>query len=94
MDGAINALTRCLAVELGSRGIRVNAVSPGLIDDTDIKPTVGSELVQEFNESALKAIPLHRKGLPTEVADATYFLATCQYASDQVIEVDGGWSAI
>lgn len=93
IDGAINAMTRSLAVELGTKGIRVNAISPGLIDDTDIETNMSREQLHEFAESTVNAIPLRRKGLPAEVADAAYFLATCQYASGQVIEVDGGWSA-
>ena len=93
IDGAINAMTRSLAVELGSRGIRVNAISPGLIDDTDIQTNMSQEQLQEFASSTVNAIPLKRKGCPAEVADTALFLATCQYISGQVIEVDGGWSA-
>lgn len=93
IDGAINAMTRSLAVELGTKGIRVNAISPGLIDNTETETNMSREQVHEFTESTVNAIPLRRKGLPAEVADAAYFLATCQYASGQVIEVDGGWSA-
>ncbi len=93
IDGAINAMTRSLSVELGSRGIRVNAISPGLIEDTDIQTNMSRDQLQEIADSTVNAIPLKRKGRPTEVADAGYFLATCQYVSGQVIEIDGAWSA-
>ncbi len=93
IDGAINAMTRALAVELGSREIRVNAISPGLIDETNIQTNMSQEQLDEFADATVKAIPLKRMGRPAEVADAAHFLATCQYASGLVIEVDGGWSA-
>ncbi|ARV63314.1 oxidoreductase [Nostocales cyanobacterium HT-58-2] len=93
IDGAINAMTRSLAVELGPRGIRVNAISPGLIDDTNIQTNMSREQLEEFTDTTVQAIPLKRMGRPNDVADAAYFLATCQYVSGLVIEVDGGWSA-
>ena len=93
VDGAINAFARSLAVELGARGIRVNAVSPGSIGNTGIDPAKGGEHIEGFNRRALARIPLQRFGTPSDVADAAVYFATAPYATGQVIEVDGGWSA-
>jgi len=77
------ALTKSLAKELGSRGIRVNAVAPGLIA-TDMTET--TTLPQGLS------IPLGRSGRPEEVADAVLFLVSdmAQYITGQAIVVDGG----
>lgn len=93
VDGAINALTRSLAVELGPRGIRVNAVSPGIIADTEVKHAKGSEHVKAFKDNAMKVIPLRRSGEARDVADAAAFLVTSPYVTGQVVEIDGGWAA-
>lgn len=81
--GIIGA-TKALSTELAKRKITVNCVAPGLID-TDM--TAGPE-----EEMILGAIPLRRKGTPTEVAAATDFLLSDQagYITRQVISVNGG----
>lgn len=91
--GAVNALGRNLAVELAPRGIRVNVVSPGLIQGTEIKNNLSADKLGVFWEETIARIPAHRAGDPRDTADAAYFLATCSYASGQVIEVDGAWTA-
>lgn len=91
--GAVNSMTRALAVELGPRGIRVNAISPGYIEDTDIQSNLSKEQVENFAESTKAKLPLKRAGQSDEVADAAFFLATCGYVTGQIIEVDGGWTA-
>lgn len=91
--GAVNSMTRALAVELAPRGIRVNAISPGYIEDTDIQSNLSKQQVENFAQSAKAIIPLKRAGNSDEVADAAFFLATCGYVTGQIIEVDGGWTA-
>lgn len=91
--GAVNSMARALAVELGPRGIRVNAISPGLIEDTDIQSNLSKEQAENLAESAKAKLPLKRAGQSDEVADAAFFLATCGYVTGQIIEVDGGWTA-
>jgi 3-oxoacyl-[acyl-carrier protein] reductase len=78
-------LTRAVAREVGSRGITVNAVAPGLIDGT---PAADPALAPR----ALGLIPLGRKGAPADVAAAVVFLASDEagYITGQVLHVDGG----
>ncbi len=85
--GAVAALTRCIALEYGPRGIRANSMAPGIID-TPMLPS------QEDNERwANTTIPLRRLGEPRDVADVALFLASeeSRYITGEMIFVDGGW---
>ncbi len=76
-------LTKTLAKELGSRGIRVNAVAPGFIN-TDMTKDLDTSKFTDF-------IPLKRLGEPEDIAKAVKFLAVdADYVTGQVLEVDGG----
>ena len=85
--GAIEALTRQVAVELGRKNVRVNAVAPGIIV-TDMSERVRNEAGAEIK----KRILLRRFGTPEEVAGCVHFLASdaSAYITGQVITVDGG----
>ncbi|MFQ5960002.1 MAG: SDR family oxidoreductase [Candidatus Methylomirabilales bacterium] len=86
--GAINALTKALAVELAPRKITVNAVAPGVIE-TDM-----SREILELAPDEVKArILLRRLGTPMEVAYAIMFLASryADYITGQILHVDGGF---
>ncbi|MFB6112722.1 MAG: SDR family NAD(P)-dependent oxidoreductase [Halodesulfurarchaeum sp.] len=85
---AIEGMTRQLATDLGPDGIRVNAVSPGLID-------VEREQTEEWDrtrKAVLDATPLDRMGTVEEVADVCAFLASgmASYVTGQVLHVNGG----
>ena len=81
-------LTRALAVELGSRGVTVNAVSPGPIH-TGMTAVIPEEAKGKF---ARRRVPLRRYGLPEEVAHATLSLAlpAASFINGVVLPVDGG----
>ena len=81
------ALAKSIAQELGSRGIRANAIAPGFIIP-DMTAKLSDEVKAEWN----KRIPLRRGGTPEDVANIALFLASdmSSYVSGQVIQVDGG----
>ena len=80
-------LTKSIAQELGSRNIRCNAIAPGFIE-TEMTGALDEKVVQGWRDS----IPLKRGGLPTDVANATIFLASdmSAYITGQTIHVCGG----
>ena len=81
-------LTKALAKEVGPSGIRVNCISPGLID-TDMNKSVDESAIKEMEEET----PLGRMGSPEEVAKAMEFLASDEssFITGQVIPVNGGF---
>jgi 3-oxoacyl-[acyl-carrier protein] reductase len=87
--GGLEALTRTLAAELGPRGIRVNAVSPGFLT-TGMALRMDHRILKKRQEH----IPLGRSGEATEVAPAILFLASSEasYITGHTLVVDGGLS--
>lgn len=83
---AVNGLTVSLARELDSKGIRVNAVAPG-ITETDMMKAVPREVI----EPMIASIPLRRLGQPEDIANAFVFLAPdeASYITSVVLSVDG-----
>ena len=83
---AVNGLTVSLARELGPKGIRVNAVAPG-ITETDMMKAVPKEVI----EPMIQRIPLRRMGQPEDIANAFAFLASndASYITGVVLSVDG-----
>lgn len=89
----IDQLTRCLAIEWGPRGIRVNAIQPGPIEDTEgmarLAPT------PDYRAKTERAVPLGRFGTKSEVADLALFLCSdaARYITGAIIPCDGGLGA-
>lgn len=86
--GAINSFTKALAVEVGRRGILVNAVAPGVIEtemSQDVRDLAGDEIISN--------IVLKRYGRPEDIAEAVWFLCSdlSGYITGQVLSVDGGF---
>jgi NAD(P)-dependent dehydrogenase (short-subunit alcohol dehydrogenase family) len=88
----VDMLTKCLALEWGSEGVRVNSIAPGAVDDTEgmsrLAPT--PELKKHYAES----IPLRRFARKDEIADLALFLCSdaAQFITGAVVLCDGGQS--
>ena len=83
----IIGFTKSIAIELGSRNVRCNAIAPGFIE-TEMTKNLPAEAVEKW----LTDIPLKRAGTPEDVANTALFLASdlSSYISGQVIQVCGG----
>jgi NAD(P)-dependent dehydrogenase (short-subunit alcohol dehydrogenase family) len=92
--GGVVAMTKQLAAEGASRGIRVNCVSPGMI----LTPATEGDLLAPGHpmREIARHIPLGRVGQPVEVAKAALFLASddASYITGANLVIDGGWSAV
>ena len=84
--GAVIALTKALAKELGPSGIRVNCVAPGVIL-TDMCANVDPEMLEEMAQES----PIGRNGSPMDVAKAMEYLAEATFVTGQVLSVNGGY---
>jgi 3-oxoacyl-[acyl-carrier protein] reductase len=84
--GAVIALTKALAQELGPSGIRVNCVAPGVIL-TDMCAAVDPEILESMASDA----PVGRNGTPEDVANAMAYLADAQFITGHVLSVNGGY---
>ena len=84
--GAVIALTKALAKELGPSGVRVNCVAPGVIL-TDMCANVEPEILEEMANDA----PVGRNGTPMDVAKAFAYFADADFVTGQVMGVNGGY---
>ncbi len=84
--GAVIALSKALAKELGPSGIRVNCITPGVIL-TDMCAEVAPEVLAEMAEEA----PVGRNGTPEDVAKAMAYLADAEFITGHVLSVNGGY---
>ena len=84
--GAVIALTKALAKELGPSGIRVNCVAPGVVL-TDMCASVEPEILAEMAQET----PAGRNGTPEDVAKAMEYLAQAEFITGQVLPVNGGY---
>ena len=86
--GAVIAMTKALAQELGPSGIRVNAVAPGVIQ-TDMCKNVDPEVMEELRQET----PLEMLGKPEDVAEAIFYLCSdgAKFVTGTVLDVNGGY---
>ena len=84
--GAVIALTKALAKELGPSGIRVNCVAPGVIL-TDMCANVDPQILAEMAQDS----PVGRNGTPMDVAKAMEYLADAEFITGQILPVNGGY---
>lgn len=84
--GAVIAMTKALAKELGPSGIRVNCVAPGVIM-TDMCADIDPEVLEELRSET----PIGRNGTPEDVAEAIEFLANAKFITGQILGVNGGY---
>ena len=88
----VDMITKCLAVEWGPEGLRVNSVIPGPIDGTEgmdrLAPT------EKIRNAVIKSVPMQRMGDPEDVALACLYLGSdaARYVSGTVMGADGGWA--
>ncbi len=84
--GAVIALTKALAQELGPSGIRVNCVAPGVIR-TDMCATITDDVLAGLAEDT----PVGRNGTPEDVAKAMVYLSEAEFVTGQILGVNGGY---
>ncbi len=89
INGAVEALTRALAVELAP--IRVNAVCPGLVD-TPLHAGLAPEQRQAVFEAYAQATPVKRVGRPEDLAQTVLYLMSNEFTTGSVIYTDGGYT--
>jgi NAD(P)-dependent dehydrogenase (short-subunit alcohol dehydrogenase family) len=90
---AIDQLTRCAALELAPKGVRVNAVNPGVtVTNLHRRGGMNEENYEAFLTRSRETHPLGRPGDPSEIADLIYFLASEQsgWITGETIAIDGG----
>ena len=93
--GGVNMLTRVMAAEWATRGVRVNAIAPGYFDN--IMRDAGTEHARpEKQEQVKRFTPLERRGRPDELVGPVLFLASdaSSYVTGNILFVDGGYTAI
>ena len=83
--GGLNAATKSLAIEYASKGIRVNAVAPGVIKTPMHSP--------ETHDFLAKLHPVGRMGETKDIVDAVLFLESAAFVTGEILHVDGGQSA-
>jgi len=83
----LSMLTEVTALELGSRGIRVNAIAPGLIVTPLTQPAMD---IPGIEDDYVANTPLGRAGTPEEIAEAAVYLANAQWVTGEVLDINGG----
>jgi NAD(P)-dependent dehydrogenase (short-subunit alcohol dehydrogenase family) len=88
--GAVNLMTKSLAIEYADKNIRVNAVCPGYVESG----MVNKEALGEFYDGLVARHPIGRLGRPEEIAHAIVFLVENDFVTGTSLLVDGGYTAV
>jgi 3-oxoacyl-[acyl-carrier protein] reductase len=90
----LDQLTRCLALDLADRGVRVNAICPGIVETPIFETVMSAPAARRYLRSAAKVTPLGRPGRPEDIAELALFLASprSQWMTGSVLTLDGGIS--
>jgi NAD(P)-dependent dehydrogenase (short-subunit alcohol dehydrogenase family) len=83
----LSMLTQVAALELAPRGIRVNAIAPGLVVTPLTAPAMD---IPGIEDDYLENTPLGRSGRPDEIADAALYLASAEWVTGEVLDINGG----
>jgi NAD(P)-dependent dehydrogenase (short-subunit alcohol dehydrogenase family) len=86
-NAGLSMLTEVAALELGSKGIRVNAIAPGLVVTPLTQPAMD---IPGIEDDYLANTPLGRSGRPDEIADAALYLAKAEWVTGEVLDINGG----
>jgi len=86
----VHALTRNLAIEFASQGIRVNAVAPAVVETPVYNTFLSDEQVAEVLPGFNAFHPLGRNGQPQDIAEAILYLASAQWVTGTILQIDGG----
>lgn len=84
--GAVIAMSKALAQELGPSGVRVNCIAPGVIE-TDMCANIDAEIMEQLKEET----PVGRNGTVSDVAHAMLYLTDAEFVTGQVLAVNGGF---
>jgi NAD(P)-dependent dehydrogenase (short-subunit alcohol dehydrogenase family) len=93
--GGVIMLTKCMAIDYGHRGIRVNAICPGGVDTPLLMDIIGAPGVEIYRDKMHDRHLLNRFGHPSEIAAAAAFLVSddASFMTGQAMVVDGGFTA-
>ena len=91
---AVIGLTKSIAADYTSKGIRVNAIAPGSVDSPSLHERwAATGDIEAARKAFIARQPIGRIGKPEEIAELALYLATATYTTGQVHVIDGGWTA-
>ena len=91
---AVIGLTKAIAADYTTKGVRVNAIAPGTVDSPSLRQRwAGTENPEAALQAFVARQPMGRIGRPEEIAELALYLATATFTTGQVYVIDGGWTA-